>query len=386
MMGQLQCRAVIDKTKFVTPCYSHMASSYTRSGSPYYWLRVQKPDGTWGAKSSGVSINASGAIRKVKQLVAEETLKEQEFGGNNNANRFDAWVPGFLRQKYSNPKTLSRYLNAWSALATYLEHRGIISPSQVTYKLCTDYPAFRTSPPKNLMRARTHNTALTELKVFSALMQEAVRRGFITANPCVRLGLKRTPPKQKPEITDDEVLKIEEALKMRDDWMWDCWLVAMRQGCRLAETGVPLTSIDLVARTVSFDAKGGRIHTAPLHPDLHSLVKRAQAAKRKRLVELPEHPAKKWHQFFKRIGLPHLSFHCTRVTVVTKLARSGAPIYKTKAYVGHASDTVHAIYQRLTPVDVRDLGEVLSNPPAETPDAPVAKPKPTRRSNGHRAS
>jgi len=356
-----------------------MASSYTRTGSPFYWLRIQKPDGTWGAKSSGIRIDAPGAVRKVKQLVAEETLMEQEFGGNGNANRFDAWVPGFLRQKYANPKTVSRYLNAWSALATYLEHRKIISPSQVTYKLCTDYPAFRTNPPKKLIRPRSTNTALTELKVFSALLQEAVRRGFITANPCMRLGLKRTPPKQKPEITDDEVLKIEEALKTRDEWMRDSWLVAMRQGCRLSETGVLLASVDLTARTVSFDAKGGRIHTAPLHSDLISLVKKARTAKRKRLVDLPKYPAKKWHQFFRRIGLPHLSFHCTRVTVVTKLARSGAPIYKTKAYVGHASDTVHAIYQRLTPVDVRDLGAVLSNPTVETQDALRATSKPKRR-------
>jgi len=362
-----------------------MASSYTRKGSPFYWLRVQNPDGTWGAKSSQLRIDAPGVARKLKQLVAAETLKEQEFGGNKNANRFDAWVPGFLGQRYANAKTLTRYLNAWSAVATYLEHLNLISPAQITYKLCVDYPAFRTSPPIKLMRPRSLNTALTELKVFSAIMQEAVRRGYITANPCMRLGLKRTPPKQKPEITDEEAAKIEEKLQTGAEWMRECWLVAMRQGCRLAETAVPLSRIDLEARTISFATKGGRTHTAPLHVDLVPLVHHARRAKRKVLVELPEHPAKKWHQFFKRIGLPHLSFHCTRVTVVTKLARSGAPIYKTKAYVGHASDTVHAIYQRLTPVDVSDLGEVLSNPTGGSSDVGKAIAKPNPRSSARRA-
>jgi len=224
------------------------------------------------------------------------------------------------------------------------------------------------------------------LSLDTAILQEAVRRGFIYANPCVRLGLKRTPPKQKAEITDEESAKIEEALKTRDPWMRDCWLVAMRQGCRLSETAVPLRNVDLEAKTISFDTKGSRVHTAPLHEDLVPLVKTARAAERDRLVDLPKYPAKKWHQFFKRIGLPHLSFHCTRVTVVTKLARSGASMSKAKAYVGHASDTVHRIYQRLMPVDVADLGSVLSSRPAEIQDAAGARPKPKRPPRDRRAS
>jgi integrase len=263
-----------------------------------------------------------------------------------------------------------RYLNAWSALATYLEFCDVISPAQVTYQMCIDYVAFRTGPPKKLLKARSHNTALTELKVFSSIMQEALRRGFITANPCVRLGLKRKPAKVKSEITAEEQETIEKALETTEPWMRDCWLVAMRQGCRLSETGTPMRNIDLKSGTISFNAKGGRIHSAPIHDDLLPLARKAVREKRERLVELPQYPAKRWHTFFKKLGLPHLSFHSTRVTVVTRLARSGAPIYQTKAYVGHASDTVHAIYQRLAPVDVRHLGAALSNPSAGTKGSP----------------
>jgi len=357
-----------------------MAAFYKRPDSPFYWVRFQKPDGTWGAKSTGIRIDNEGALRKVKQCVAEHQIREHDLDGVGGAHRFDVWVPGFLKRHCASPKTFTRYMNAWSSLATYLQHRGIISPMQVTYQHCTEYPAFRTNPPKDLMRARTLNTALTELKVFSCVLQEAVRNGHIPANPCQKLGFKRTPPKQKPEITEDEVAQIDTALTTRDEWMRDCWLVAMRQGCRLSETAVPLSRIDEKAKTVSFHAKGGRTHTAPLHDDLLSLVAKAREQKRKTLVELPAYPAKKWHQFFRRIGLPHLSFHSTRVTVATKLARAGFPIYQTKAYIGHASDTVHRIYQRLTPVDVRSLGAVLSNPSGGTQDAPATTPKPRRPS------
>lgn len=339
-----------------------MASFYPRNGSPYYWLRYQRPDGTWADKSSKVRIDNNGSRRKIKQVVAEHTMRELGTDRTGQSNRFDVWVPGFLGEQYKNPKTLARYTNAWSAVSTYLEHINVISPVQITYQLCRAYPHFRTNPPPDVMRPRTFNTALTELKVLSAILQEAVRRGYINANPCLKLGYKRTPPKQKPEITIDEQRKIETALKNQDDWMKQSWLVAMRQGCRISETAVPLRNVDLHTKTISFLGKGDRIHTAPLHDDLVPLMIAAQKNKRDRLVDLPKHAAKKWHQFFRRIGLPHLSFHCTRVTVVTRLARQGHAIAQTKAYVGHASDTVHAIYQRLTPADVRHLGAVLSSP------------------------
>jgi site-specific recombinase XerD len=337
-----------------------MASFYVRPGSPFYWIRFQKPDGTWGGKSSGIRRSADGARRKIKQAVAAATMHEHTFSEQTQSNRFDAWVPRFLAQKYSNEKTLLRYQQGWSAISTFLSHRGVIAPAQVTYHLCTDYPAFRTHPPKRLMKARSHNTALTELKVFSAIMQEAVRRSYVTANPAMRLGLRRTAPRQKPEITADEQATIETALATRDSWMADCWLTAMRQGCRLTETAVPLREIDLKAGTITFRGKGNRLHCAPLHDDLRPLVRRAIKEKRATLVLLPKFAAKAWFRFFRQIGFKHLCFHSTRVTVVTRLARARHPIYETKAYVGHASDAIHAIYQRLSPPDVRHLGAALA--------------------------
>jgi integrase len=357
-----------------------------RAGSAFYWIRHQKPDGTWGGKSSGIRRDAEGAVRRLKQALAHQTLQELHFTSRQTANRFSAWVPHFLDTRYPNRKTVIRYGNAWAAISVYLDFCKIISPSEVSYQVCVDYPAFRTKPPRELMRARSHNTALTELKVFSAIMQEAVRRGYAVANPCVRLGLKRRPAKVKPEITVEEERKIEAALEKCDPWMRDCWKVAMRQGCRLSVTDTALDRIDLEGNTITFLTKGARTHTAPLHADLRSLVEVAHTENRQTLVNLPQYAAKKWHQFFRRLGLGHLSFHSTRVTVVTRLARAGHPIYQTKAYVGHASDTVHAIYQRLTPMDVRHLCADLSSRPAESQDVVAAIPAPTRPKRDRQAS
>ena len=140
----------------------------------------------------------------------------------------------------------------------------------------------------------------------------------------------------------------------------------MRQGCRFPKPLFRSRNIDLPRRVITFLGKGGRIHAAPLHHDLLQLVRRAKKTDAV-LISLDCRNTRRQkcgHQFFRRLGLRHLSFHATRVTVVTRLARKGFSMAQTKAYVGHASDTVHAIYQRLSPVDVRHLGAALSSRPA----------------------
>jgi hypothetical protein len=217
----------------------------------------------WGGKSSGIRSTRPVPAVKLSKWSLRRPCWSSSLTTVRTPTDLRRGFQRFLADRYPNAKTVTRYLNAWSALATFLEHRKIISPAQVTYQLCIDYPQFRTNAPKELMRSRSWNTALTELKVFSAILQQAVRRSYITANPCVRLGLKRTPAKRNDEIKPDEVSKIEEALKMQDAWMRDwwlvacglwlvacglwlvacglwlvacgLWLVAMRQGCRISE-------------------------------------------------------------------------------------------------------------------------------------------------------
>jgi integrase len=364
-----------------------VASFYERGDSPYYWVRVLRPDGTWASEKSKIRKDAQNAARKIRAYVAQMTIREM--GMAEGRGSWD-WVPSFLRRHCANERTLTRYLNAWSALEVYLRAKGIRGTAEVTYKHCVDYPAWRASVDRRIMRPCNWNTALTEVKVLSVILQEAVRREMIAANPCTRLGLKRRNVRKKPEIQPEEQRVIEEALKTGPPWMRDCWLIAMRQGMRLSETAVPLDRIDLRLMTVSTLGKGGKVHTAPLHEDLVPLVKRALAEKRATLVNLPKYAAKKWHQWFAKLKMKHLSFHSTRVTVVTRLARANYSRQLTKAYVGHASDTVHDIYTRLEAADVRHLGKVLSaaagSLSGENQDDSEANRAPTPRLRRPRAS
>jgi integrase len=79
---------------------------------------------------------------------------------------------------------------------------------------------------------------------------------------------------------------------------------------------------------------------------------------------MPENFSKKWKVFFKKCGFANLSFHCTRVTCVTRLARAGVDLRIAMDYIGHSSTLVHRIYQRLKPADHGAAIRALASSPS----------------------
>jgi integrase len=342
-----------------------MASYFEKKGSSYYYIKVKR-NGKWVPESTLIRKDAPNALRKIKKLVADECSKE--LSGPSKGSGWD-WVPSWIRTTYQE-NTLVRYTNAWTAIDCYLELNDIRGPEVVTYKLCRAYPTWRESVDKKILKPCNWNTAITEIKVLSVIMQEAVRQEIIAANPCLRLGLKRRNVKKKKEITTSQQQIVEAALSLptAKKWMRDSWIVAMTQGFRLSATAVPLADIDLTLNVVSVTSKK-KVHTAPLHPEVRKLAVVAIEEGRTVLVDFPPSPAKMWWKFFRKLGLKDLSFHSTRVTVTTRLARAGRSKQQTMAYVGHASETVHDVYTRLSAPDVAHLGSALQTSFSENPKA-----------------
>lgn len=200
-----------------------------------------------------------------------------------------------------------------------------------------------------------HNTALLEVKFFCAILQEAVRRDFISANPWTKLGLKRAAVREKQEITADQAALVERELAERKmpEWMVESWLIATRQGCRITECRVPMADVD-EARGVLYFAKtkGDRPFSTQLHPDLRDLAARKRKAGAEFLCDLPPNAAKFWWIFLrKKLGLP-FSIHSTRVTVATQLARGNVSQTEAMRFLNHSSELVHRTYQRLRPQDL----------------------------------
>lgn len=342
-----------------------MATHIIRKGSPFFWIQFKRGDGTWGRRSSGIRIAEEGSLRRVMQAVAEQTAKEAVLSDDGANVMFRRWVPGWIDYNYANLNSRKRCKNAWAHISVFFEARRITHPLDVSYSLAHEYMRWRTSEKmakEGGRRVAAWNSAVMEVRFLGSVLQECLRRGWVTANPCARLGLAKRPAKEKVVISrEDEVVIFREFKKRRraSPWMEEAFLVAMRQGCRLSEVEVPFSRIDTGAMVITFKVKGGKLHAAPLHKDLLPLVAKALAEGRRCLVELPSQPSPRYLEFFKLIGFGKLCFHCTRVTVVSRLCEAGFSESQTMAYVGHASEAVHAVYRKMRPVAVAKLGDVL---------------------------
>lgn len=296
--------------------------------------------------------------KRALDLAWEKSKVAQAVLVPGHGDRWERWVEEFLRARYAGrEKTLARVLGAWKQWRAFLGERGFPVPRGLHYQAVLDFVAWRSAQVKAQSKKRVSlNTALCDVRIMSVVMREAMRRGFAETNHCEKLGIQKTPAKQKREMLGDEIAKVRAALVSRPEWMRVSFEIALHQGCRLSETALPLAAVDLEKNTIQFTAKGRKgekhVFTTQLHSGLRPMLEAMVREGREVTCVLPKMAAKEWHSFFKEIGLPHLCFHCTRVTVITRLARAGVPIQQAMAFVGHASETIHRVYQKLQAPDL----------------------------------
>jgi site-specific recombinase XerD len=335
-----------------------MASYYEKDGR--YYVRFKTPGGKWSAKSTGIKVDSKGSLRKVEREVSRYRAIEKAMAKEGSEALFSSWVDEWMIYKYHNAKTLTRYQGIWSHVSIFLKEKKVSHPAEMTYQLAHEFMTWRsTDLCSEWLKPCKWNTALTELRVLGAALQEAVRRGYIIASPMAKLGITRRDVRQKRELTSDEIETIEEHLPKAKEWIQDAWLVGMKQGCRLSECAVPLSRINTDEMEITFHIKGGKTHTAPLHKDLLPLVEKARKRKSGLLVEFPPSHSRAFVNWLREIGVDEVSFHYLRVTVITRLARAGYSEQQTMAYIGHSSTEVHAIYTKLKSRDVQGLGDAL---------------------------
>lgn len=348
-----------------------MANIYERKGSPYFWIKYRTESGKIRQESTRFRIGIGPEARAARQLEAERTLEELKRGKTKRHENWE-WVDQFFAVRYAaNPVSLERYRSSWSTLKMFLDEKGIESVAHLRREHCFAYVEWRKSADKRNGKYKAcQNTAILELKTLRLIAQEAVLRGLIQGNPCVKLGIKRESPKVKPELTAEDVAKIREEIpKWKNEehrkMFGVSFEIARYQGCRLSETRInPQTDVTIVGDSglIRFHAKGGKEFATMLHPALAPLFQRLKSEGRTTTWDIPkgrgrQWAASAWWKFLRSIGLKAkgITFHSTRVTVVTEMARNDIHESKAQAYVGHASTTVHRIYQRLRPADLTSV-------------------------------
>lgn len=360
-----------------------MASLYRDPNSPFWFLKFKNSAGKWRAKSlrplrHGLPVDT----RKAKAIRDQHSLEEHSRSPQRDS--WATWVPAYLATRYTEPR---RALNAWQRLAQYFEANRITAPQDLTYRACVDYLPWRKGGGAG--RKAAHNTALLELKYLAIVCDEAVRRDIITKNPARKLGIMRERGREKPELTDDDIAKIRAALRKKPEWMSHAFEIAIHQGCRLSETAVYRSDVDLERGELRFrKTKGEKPFSVPVNPLLNPLLGKllGGASDSPRIFELPPNAARDFHRFFKKLGIAGVTFHSTRVTVASRLARGGYSITKAMRLLNHGSELVHRQYQRLQPQDVADAYDVLQIPSADRPSQNQERSAGSPSSENHGAS
>jgi integrase len=274
-------------------------------------------------------------------------------------------VPKFFERHCQSPKTLERFEDAWKWIALWLQRGRIHTPRQITYRLGVEYVDWRTTFRKRTGKTVGRNTAILELKILALIMGEAVRMGHADANPLASIKIRRDKPAKKPELTDEDIIQIRRALPDEPEWMQISFEISLNTGCRLRETQIPLSCVDLKENKITFPSpKGGedRAFSIPMPTAIRPLLERLKTEKRSHTLEFPFQPSRRWQQFFIKIGKSHLCFHCLRVTYVNRLRRAAVPREVAMRLVNHASELVHQIYQRERVEDIVQWRDAVAFP------------------------
>jgi hypothetical protein len=339
-----------------------MASLYRDRKSPYWYLKKKGVDGVWRVRSTKYRHGVAAETRKAREQCAAATLEE-----SRRARRQDVWVtwvPDYIRTRYLNPSTRRRVFNAWARLYEYFTINRIYAPQNLTRADCLAYMETR-------KQRAAHNTARLELKILSLICEEACRRDIIRTNPAAKLGIGRVRGKERPELSDDDITKIRTALRSEPAWMSHAFEIALHQGCRLSETDLIFSDVDLHGSQLHFRrTKGDKPFSVPMHPNLKPVIEQIvalyQPSASGRILNLPPNAARDFHRFFKKLDITAgATFSSTRVTVASRLARAGYPLSKEMRVLNHGSELVHRQYQRLQAEDVADAYDLLKLPPRD---------------------
>jgi site-specific recombinase XerD len=388
-----------------------MASLFQQKSSRFWWVKYRDPKtGKVVRKPTPFEHGDRRQTRQAEILRSEREIDELRAPAAGGAMVWSAWVTDYLRKRHAaSPLTLTRKLTIWRTLDRYLDEKKLTTPAMVNREHCLAYLPWRKEQRsfKSKRDGVAHNTILLELRVFHSILQEAVRRGWCVGNPCSRLEIAKETPREKPELTDEQIEIIRAAIQERfsrsfegeqgkeerknAEFLRISFEIAIAQGCRMSETLISMEDVDLINLEITMLAKGRKRYTAPMNPCLVPLFQDLIAKGAKWTYERPRMSSLIWFKFLDRLrenhpSLRRVSFHSTRVTVASRMGRGGVQERVAMAILNHASTTVHRIYRRVQRSEVAGAWETLAprSPSSETSGAPSTNsPPPPASSSSH---
>jgi len=361
-------------------CVRKMATIYRRKDSKFWWLRIKR-GGVWKCEKTDWLIGDRAGEKKARVLAAERTLQEIA-KGRHLAGNFDDWVDAWLLERYGarGTSTYSNYALRWSWLSRWMKEFGLTHPSQITRAHLSQYRQWRA--PENQKghnpggksgtrnKGGRLNTVIQEIRFFGLVLAEAKAHGYCSEIVTAKLGWQAEERREYEPWTDEEVAKAlsaSENLPKKRAWIRAALILGTYQASRCGQTAAPLSAFDFNAMMIYWPKsvmKGKkRDWVQPLDPRAAALLKPIVEARRaegkKTLADLPQIRAVQMREFLDSLGIPKVH-HGLRSTWITKAALANIPQAASMAFVHHAGEAVHRIYQRVKPAQSAVFLEKIS--------------------------
>lgn len=328
-----------------------MARLYKRADSPYWYLEYRNAEGVQ-RESTGLRQGTREGQRTATGMLNQKLAEEKALSDLPMQSAFANWVMPFIRQHCVNSlSTFHNYRHRWDVISMFLRSRKLRFPVEITYGLAFEYLEWRVTGGGGAKV--TQNTAKDDLDTFRLIMSEAVRRGFCTGNPLLRLRIKSVSRRERPEITEKDLARIRYELR---HGKWPLWMlihfeIGMHTARRISEARTAMKTMNLERGEYTVRVKGGSTKTKPIHPELLKLL-RAKEGKYEKEISRGR-ATWTWRKFFNSLGMKDYTFHCLRSTFIARGRRAGIDRWTLMQIADHATVAINVHYDRFGDSDLR---------------------------------
>lgn len=323
----------------------------------------------WREVSTRCRIDDPKDTRRAQRMAEEASKREAQAAPRQGA--FAEWAGVYLEAHFSNVRSKKRYDAAWMRCCEWMRLREIRHPAEVKYEHAADFMEWRKA------QGASHNTARLELKLFSFVLQEALRRDLCTRNPLALAKIARTPSKPKKELTTEDFAAARAAFADRAPWMLTVFEVCAHLGCRFNEAEFGREDVDFEQGIVWLtdskrkDGDPRKRYAVPVPNTLAEHLKAVFEKRPRTSGRLTGDQNRVFNSVLK--AACGATSHSLRVSFVTRCHRAGLSESQAMRLVNHSTRIVHAVYSKLNLSDARAAAALVPPPGLLKTNAPTAQ-------------
>ena len=338
--------------------------------------------GRWREVSTRCRIDDAKDTRRAQRMAEEASKKEAQSAPMHGA--FTEWTAAYLEAHFANAHSKKRYELAWQRCREWMRERNIRHPAEIRYEHATDFMDWRKA------QGASHNTARLELKLFSFVMQEALRREIAQRNPLALAKIARTPAKPKKELTTEDFASARAAFAGRAPWMLTVFEICAHLGCRFNEAEFGAEDVDFKQKIVWLidskrkDGDPRKRYAVPLPESLAAHLREVFEKRPRTSGRLTGDQNRVFNSVLKSAS--GATSHSLRVSFVTRCHRAGLSESQAMRLVNHSTRLVHAVYSKLNLDDARAAAALVPPPGAREIPAPTERSSSGRKKGTPSAS